>query len=158
MTRFEPVERPVEVSGSGHVAIATSDAGRAVLFYWRVFGLQPIACPGDDGTPRVLMHGRGICLALCERRRVRIVPKRLLFQVHDVDEARARLWDLGVALADGCIEPHFDPERNCRSLHVRDPDGHSIELVEAPVAHAAPHGRREQAGVPPERLISLVGR
>lgn len=144
MTPFDPDEAPVDVMPVGHVTLSTPDAARAVRFYRRVFGFRALGGPGRDGAPMVLLHGRGgICLAIRERRAVPAVPRRLLFEAMDLDEARERLWDLGVALADGHLGPRIDPERRCRSLRVRDPDGNEIELVEAAPAFASRSARGE---------------
>ena len=57
--------------------------------------------------------------------------RRWSFVTADLDEARETIWDLGVALAEGDVEPRPHSRwRRGRSLLVRDPDGHEIELVE----------------------------
>lgn len=124
-------DEPVEVTGVGNVTIPTRDSRRAVCFYNRVFGFQVVPEAHSGGTPRVLMRGRGCtCLLVDAHGDATAVPRCLRFETVDLDDARERLWDLGVALTDDCIEPRFDPERRRRWLPLRDPDGNEIELVE----------------------------
>lgn len=144
MTLF-PHERPVQVTGVGDITVPTRDSRRAARFYSRVFGFRIVSTAG----PRVRMRGPGcLCLTIDEHRHAIAISRRLTFMASDLDSVRERLWDLGVALADGCIEPRFDAGRRCRCLPFRDPDGNEIELVERAARRVAASDARLEGRLP----------
>lgn len=124
-------DAPLGVTGAGQVTISTRDSRRAVRFYCRALGFQVVSEAHASGALRTVLRGPGATrLVIDERRAALATSRRLRFVAADLDYARERLWNLGIALADGCIESRFDPERHCRCLPVHDPDGNEILLVE----------------------------
>ncbi|HEX7081604.1 MAG TPA: VOC family protein [Gammaproteobacteria bacterium] len=126
----------------GAIEIPTRDSRRAVRFYNRVFGFELVSTTRKNGSPRVLMRGRGwTYLAIEEQSDAIAEPKRLRFETVSLDIARERLWNLGVVPADGSIEPRFDAVRCCRIVPIRDSDGNEIELVESRRPRIYPESR-----------------
>lgn len=125
------LDAPIGVSGADSVTISTRDSRRAVRFYCAALGFEVVSQTHAQGTSRIALRGRGCTgLVIDEHGEAVAMPRRVRLETSDLDYARERLWNLGVALADGCVESRFDSERDCRWLPVHDPDGNEIELVE----------------------------
>ena len=124
-------DAPTGVSGADGVTISTRDSRRAVRFYCGALGFEVVSRTRARGALRISLRGHGCTgLVIDEHCGAVTLPRHLRLETADLDYARERLWNLGVALADGCVESRFDPERDCRWLPVRDPDGNEIELFE----------------------------
>jgi hypothetical protein len=114
--------------------VASPNRRRLVGFYWRVFGFHAVG--GRDGArPVVLPATARSDFVVHERagvqRRMPGMLDRWAFVVADLDQVREAAWDLGIAAVRDSGEPdHIFRWRHGRSLYVRDPDGHEIELLE----------------------------
>lgn len=126
----------IEVAAVDHLAIEARDVSRSVEFYRRVFGFQVIErqSASVDGGVVIGVPGRAY---LSVRARANAAGAssapciRWSFVVEHLDAVRESLWNLGVPTADGSAEPRrLHGWRNGRSLLIRDPDGHAIELVD----------------------------
>jgi catechol 2,3-dioxygenase-like lactoylglutathione lyase family enzyme len=148
VNRFDQ-DDPIRISGVNCTAIATRDLRRAIRFYRRVFGFQNATPISERGTAEALIcvPGRAY-LAVHECRDAMPRPSAWTFSVADLDEARERLWALGVVPAGGRSEPHPGPWPWRRSLSISDPDGNAIELVERDADLTARSGKSPQT---PER-------
>lgn len=109
---------------------------RAAAFYRRVFDLHPAG--GHDaaaGTAISLTVESGARFVLHERASpaVEMLPtcRRFGLVVGDLEQAREAVWELGVAIArDSGDADHVYRRPDGRSLYVRDPDDHELELVD----------------------------
>ena len=128
---------------------------RSVDFYRRVFGLNAVGAEGEDaGLSRSIALPDGARLVLHERcsPAVELLPMAEGFGVvvRDLDWAREAIWDLGLPVASDSGEPdHIYRWPNGRSLYVRDPDGHEIEVAEI-VATAAKAGAGDYGNAAPQ--------
>ena len=114
----------VEVAEWRDAEIWADKLERSIGFYRRLLGLCVVEDASLKPQPRVVMSTAdgGRLTILADRGAVLpAAPHRSTFSVSDLDRVREILWNRGVHIAR-------------RSLVVRDPDGHEIELVE--VAHA----------------------
>ena len=112
---------------------------RSITFYRHVLGFRVVADARHEREPWVIMAALGqACLTLREEKGLSNVSpvdvarrsaQSLRLSAGDLDATRASLWDQGVPLAHGTREPGETGNAR-RSLFVRDPDGHLIELVE----------------------------
>lgn len=122
-----------ELEVVGYVSAPTSCFARSIAFYRRVFAFCVVEDGRDQHYPYVFMRSPGeMYLALYARAHGNEQQVQCFsLIVDDLDRVRADLWDMGVPLADGSIEPRRRyPWYPGRSLLIRDPDGHEIELVE----------------------------
>lgn len=125
----------IEVEQTGVVHLRVRSMERSIAFYRRLFGWRPADAQRDaapsctlslPGGARLVLHSHGSPAA--ER-----VPMQEGFGVivADLDFAREAIWDLGVPVASDSGQPdQIYRWPNGRSLHVNDPDGHDIELLE----------------------------
>ena len=119
-----------------YVSIAARKLQRSINFYTRLFAFRIVEDARERHRPYVLMTAGGsVYLAIHEYYEATVPTVRPLtrwsFIVGDLDRVRETFWNLGVVPADGSDEPRrIHPWRNDRSLLIRDPDGHEIELVE----------------------------
>jgi catechol 2,3-dioxygenase-like lactoylglutathione lyase family enzyme len=119
-------------------ALYVDDMERAVAFYRDVLGLRPMGIgsrltPMDAGDGTVLLlFRRGATLTGSAFPGGRIPPHDGSGPIHvafaigtgEVETWEARLQGLGIA-----VESRVRWDRGGRSLYLRDPDGHSVELV-----------------------------
>ncbi len=114
-----------------HVRVLVSDFSASHRFYGEVLGL-PTEWP-DNGSYAEFETGGAVRLAIFPRAEmagdVELEPTGdgvvLVLDVGDVDSAHAALLARGAAFVD---EPHDRPEWGLRIVHLRDPDGHLVEL------------------------------
>lgn len=116
--------------------VASPNRRRLADFYARVFGLYAAGGYGGRGedAPVVLPATDRSDLIVHELSGGRAGPKlmdRWAFVVADLDRVREAVWDFGISAARDSGDPdHIYRRSDGRSLYVRDPDGHEIELVE----------------------------
>jgi catechol 2,3-dioxygenase-like lactoylglutathione lyase family enzyme len=127
---------PIEITGSGYVAISARDVKRTARFYARLFGFRVVEDRRESCDGRMLLSARGRAfIALHERRDAAAAaagpPQGCAFVVENLDEVRESLWNQGVVPTGGCMTPQIAPNR-CRFLVIQDPDGRDIKLVEEP--------------------------
>ena len=129
------------------LAVPVGDLLRAARFYERVFGFYRVfAAHGADSGRLVRATATGVRLVLHAVPSPQPkLPRRWAFVVENLDDARARAWDLGVRVArDSGAPDHIYRRLDGASLYVHDRDGNEIELVELPqgarVAHAGTRG------------------
>jgi catechol 2,3-dioxygenase-like lactoylglutathione lyase family enzyme len=127
-----PVRRVVET------ALYVDDLDRAVAFYRDVLGLRPMGTgprlvPIDAGAGTVLLlFRRGATAAGLEFPGGRIPPHDGAGPIHvalGVDADAIDDWERWLASRGVAVESRVDWSRGGRSLYLRDPDGHSVELV-----------------------------
>jgi catechol 2,3-dioxygenase-like lactoylglutathione lyase family enzyme len=115
----------VTTEGVDHVGIAVSDLARSARWYRDVLGLERVDGWGD--YPVILVRGgSGVALFRAADAATGDASVRILhvaFRVADLDDAARRLAERGIS---------FEREEHhgvARSLYLRDPDGHEIELI-----------------------------
>jgi catechol 2,3-dioxygenase-like lactoylglutathione lyase family enzyme len=128
----------VQVGRVVETALYVDDMERAVAFYRDVLGMRPMSV-GERLTP--MDAGAGTVLLLFRRGATnqgltfpggRIPPHDGAGPLHvafaiaaaELETWEARLAGLGVA-----VESRVQWQRGGHSLYLRDPDGHSVELV-----------------------------
>lgn len=125
----------IEIAGSKYVAISTRNIDRAVRFYSRLFGFTVVDRRRDETAEHVLLGTRGDAFVAVHEHRAAVAPSpgavKWTFAVPDLERVRATLWNQGVVpVADGVTEQPRSARTDERSIVIRDPDGHEIELVE----------------------------
>jgi len=109
-----------------HVYYWTQDLDRAVKFYRDVLGLELIRQEGsswaefETGTIRLALHGA------IEGRPMETGGATAVFEVDDLDAARAALEEKGVELLDHMGEV----EGYARFASFLDPDGNTVQVIE----------------------------
>jgi catechol 2,3-dioxygenase-like lactoylglutathione lyase family enzyme len=128
----------VQVGRVVETALYVDDMERAVAFYRDVLGMRPLGVgqrltPMDAGTGTVLLlFRRGATTGGLTFPGGWIPPHDGAGPLHvafaigagELETWEARLTGLGIA-----VESRVQWERGGRSLYLRDPDGHSVELV-----------------------------
>lgn len=115
------------------VRILVEEPTRSYRFYRDVLGLAPSF--GEEGEPYVTFLAGDATIALFARDGQSEVTDLdapgdgvlLVLEVDDLDDASQALVAAG--LAEGAIRER--PDWGIRLLHVRDPDGHLIEIVQS---------------------------
>ena len=113
-----------------HVGIAVRDAEAARRFYTEAFDLVELPRP-DFGIPgHWLADPRGAQIHILQLDDATPFPAgvHVAFEVDDIDAARARLAELGVASS----EPRAFQAGAARQSVLHDPDGNMIELNQPP--------------------------
>lgn len=117
---------PVTLGPLDHVYYWTADMDRAVGFYRDVLGLPLVRRQGDSwaefdaGPIRLALHGAA------DGHPVRPGGATAVFEVDDLDAARRRLQEGGVAFHEHAGEvPGF-----ARFASFPDPDGNTVQLIE----------------------------
>lgn len=113
--------------------VVSPNPRRLADFYARVFGFYAVGGYGRDrGVPIVLPATERSDLIVHEGARARPgLLDRWAFVIANLDQVREAVWDLGISAARDSGNPdHIYRWTHGRSLYVRDPDGHEIELVE----------------------------
>lgn len=109
-----------------HVYYWTQDLDRAVKFYRDILGLELIRQEGpswaefETGTIRLALHGA------IEGRPMETGGATAVFEVDDLDEARAALEEKGVEFLDHMGEV----EGYARFASFLDPDGNTVQVIE----------------------------
>ena len=120
-----------------YVVLVVDDLERSLAFYVGQLGLHLGHRAGPyaqlhTGRSRVALYERGALAASLEqalRPPDSAAPGFVLgFKVEDVDAAWQELLAAGV---EGVVAPREQPWGQ-RSAHLRDPDGHLLELIEEP--------------------------
>jgi lactoylglutathione lyase len=139
-----PGKRPVIGTASSdplqfsRVRLLVQDFGKAWRFYRDVLGLTPAKGHGRPPYGEFVWKGQAV-VAIFDRDlmakavgldsgrypRASVGTSALIFEVKDVDAAAKRLRRRGVRLLQG---PTDRPDWSLRTLHLRDPDGHLIEI------------------------------
>lgn len=122
----------IDVQGIDHINISVRDLERSLRFYRDLFGFEIV----KDGRERknrpyiILSNGGRAFLALHENAATREPEQPFInhwgFATGDLDEVRRKLRDAGV----GVEGDRMHEWEHSRSLYIRDPDGHEIELAE----------------------------
>jgi catechol 2,3-dioxygenase-like lactoylglutathione lyase family enzyme len=110
----------VEVAEWRDAEIWADEIERSIGFYRRLLGLHVVEDASRQAQPRVVMstaEGGRLTIRTDRGGGRPAAPHRSTFAVDDLDRVREILWNRGVHIAR-------------RSVVVRDPDGHEIELVE----------------------------
>jgi catechol 2,3-dioxygenase-like lactoylglutathione lyase family enzyme len=128
----------VQVGRVVETALYVDDMERAVAFYREALGMRPM---GIGGRLTAMDAGAGTVLLLFRRGATNeglafpggwipphdgSGPLHVAFAIGaaELETWEARLTDLGIA-----VESRVQWERGGHSLYLRDPDGHSVELV-----------------------------
>ena len=120
------------------VRLLVKDFGRSWRFYRDVLGLTPVKGHGHPPYGE-FVDGNRVLLSIFVRKEmakaVGLEPGRypracvgrsaLIFEVRDVDALAVRIRARGVRLLQG---PTDRPDWRLRTIHLRDPDGHVIEV------------------------------
>jgi catechol 2,3-dioxygenase-like lactoylglutathione lyase family enzyme len=126
------------VTGILETALYVFDLARSVRFYQELFGFEQIE--GDERLRALNVAGRQVLLLFREGASTSgaktsggFIPPHdghghlhLAFSINadDWDAWLARLAERGIA-----VESRIDWPRGGRSIYIRDPDGHLVELV-----------------------------
>ena len=120
-------------------ALYVDDLERARAFYRDVMGLRPLGGDGPrlaafdaGGTTVLLLFQRGATAQGATFEGGRIPPHDGAGPAHvafAVDAAELERWAAHLEASGVAIESRVRWSRGGRSLYVRDPDGHSLELV-----------------------------
>ncbi len=119
-------------------ALYVEDVARAQAFYAGVLGLRVMSADArlaalDAGGANVLLlFRRGASLAGIETGGGRIPPHDGAGPVHvgfAIPAAEFADWEARLAERGVEVESRVEWSRGGRSLYLRDPDGHSVELV-----------------------------
>jgi catechol 2,3-dioxygenase-like lactoylglutathione lyase family enzyme len=117
------------------LAVPVGDSLRAAHFYERVFGFYRVFAAREVDSGRLVRattKGARLALHPAPSPRAKLL-RRWAFVVENLDDARARAWDLGVRIArDSGAPDHIYRRLDGGSLYVHDRDGNEIELVELP--------------------------
>ena len=137
-----PPMSPVPRSTFAATGIVVSDLDRSVAFYRDVFGMEEqrrvrVGTLRLDEAILVTSHGAGGSLVLMkyedEARRHVDVGQKLVFYVSDPSATATAVRAAGGRVT---FEPTALPEFGATIGFVQDPDGHSIEVLDTPVAGA----------------------
>jgi catechol 2,3-dioxygenase-like lactoylglutathione lyase family enzyme len=106
---------------------------RSIDFFATVLGYEVARDGRREPWPHVVMTARG-CSQLVLHARREPVPRgtaeSTTLTVTNIEEVRDRVWDAGVPIARGEAAPAQIVDHGTRrSLYVRDPDGHDLELA-----------------------------
>ncbi len=120
-----------------HLAVNVSSLARSRSFYEEVLGFEVFLDKSDDPKlPRIFGHIGGIAVELLlVREPAADAPPRprqlglagMVFRVHDLDSACARLYSRGLVKVE---RPKMF--EGAKVLYVADPDGSFFELIEFP--------------------------
>ena len=127
---------PGVVQELDHVYYWTADMDRAVAFYRDTLGLSMVRRDGenwavfDAGGRMFAIHGA------VEGRPVAPGGATAVFSVLDLDDARAKLAELGVEFGH-----EGDVQGYARFASFQDPDGNTVQLIEyaRPQTESQPH-------------------
>jgi catechol 2,3-dioxygenase-like lactoylglutathione lyase family enzyme len=109
---------------------------RSINFFSTVLGYEVVRDGRREPWPHVVMAARGCSPVVLHSRResarTQDAAASAALIVADLEQVRARAWDAGVTITRG----HFASARivengQPRSLYVRDPDGHELDLTAA---------------------------
>mgnify|MGYP003579120453 FL=1 len=134
--------------------VPVGDLRRAVRFYERVFGFRRDFADRSAGSGSLVMAtATGARLVLNSAPpggQSQVLRRWAFLVVGNLDDARARVWELGVKIArDSGAPDHIYRRRAGSSLYVHDRDGNEIELVETRYAAVGGPNRFVSASVSP---------
>lgn len=127
----------MELSAADYVVLVVDDLDRSLAFYTGALGLPLGHRSGpyaqlDTGRTRLALYQRDAMARTLGRPLTAPDPAapgfELGFKVADVDAAYGSLVDAGAAP----VCPPTDRPWGQRTAYVADPDGHLVELVDAP--------------------------
>jgi lactoylglutathione lyase len=128
----------MQLRAPDYVVLIVDDLDRSVRFYADVLGLPLGHRSGPyaqfaTGVTRLSLYERGAMASTIGVDGLGPAPREapgfeLGFKVADVDAAYAELVEVGAEP----VTPPRDRHWGQRTAYVRDPDGHLIELVDAP--------------------------
>jgi catechol 2,3-dioxygenase-like lactoylglutathione lyase family enzyme len=107
---------------------------RSIDFFATVLGYEVARDGRREPWPHVVMTAHG-CSQLVlhvgrEHAPAKSAAASATLTVTNLDEVRDRVWDAGVPIARGEAAPAQIVDHGTRrSLYVRDPDGHDLELA-----------------------------
>lgn len=118
------------------VRVLVADLPRSIGFYRDVLGLTLAFDDGENYAAFDIAPGFGLSLFRADLMHEAIagdaaLPSRgadqavLVLAVDDVDAEASRLADLGIEIV---AAPEDRPDWGIRTVHLRDPDGHLVEL------------------------------
>jgi catechol 2,3-dioxygenase-like lactoylglutathione lyase family enzyme len=110
-----------------HVLFPTTDMDRTAEWYERVLGMRRVPVAVKMGSLEVLLmtNGNFDLHFTPVASPVSLEPYHFALEVEDWDAFIAHLDDLGIAYK----EVRFRPQNNSKTSEIKDPDGHSVELV-----------------------------
>lgn len=119
----------------GTVHLATRNLLRSINFFSMALGLEIVRDERRPGSRCVTMSARGCSDVVIHARQegsgTQFGAATGVLIVTDLERVRARVWDAGALVTRHRGAPaqiHVSHDR--RSLYVRDPDGHELELAE----------------------------
>jgi catechol-2,3-dioxygenase len=124
--------RVAPVTGFSHVQLLVSDAATSERWYSTVLGLEPFVSDPAEGYVALRHRSSGVVVVLTERTGGAEIGgplDHLAFAVPDGDTLQGWADHLTTC---GIEHPGIVLELGKPSLHLRDPDGISIELVAPP--------------------------
>ncbi|HEY8598908.1 MAG TPA: VOC family protein [Thermomicrobiales bacterium] len=131
----------MQVTGTHHIALFTSDLARLRAFYVETLGLPQVgAFPGgkiifiDAGSTTIEMIARDGWTDSDAGN-----WQHLAFEVASVDEAHAELTAKGIVFHIAPKDVPSDENPLCRVAFFRDPDGNNLELFQ-PIGSRYPQG------------------
>jgi catechol 2,3-dioxygenase-like lactoylglutathione lyase family enzyme len=128
------------IRGVVETALYVEDMNRAVAFYRDALGLTPMSVGGRlsafdaGGATVLLLFHRGATREGFRWPGGWIPPHDGSGPLHvafAVEAGELEAWETALAARGVAIESRVTWERGGRSLYLRDPDGHSVELVTA---------------------------
>ena len=106
---------------------------RSIDFFATVLGYEVARDGRREPWPHVVMTASGCSQLVLHARREpapRGPAESATLTVTDIDDVRTRVWDAGVPISRGEAAPAQIVDHGTRrSLYVRDPDGHALELA-----------------------------
>jgi lactoylglutathione lyase len=124
------------------VRLLVKDFDKSWRFYQDLLGLTPVKGHGHPPYGEFVSKNEAV-VSIFERKlmaeavglgpgrypRANVGRSAVIFEVKDVDAVAKRLRDRGVPLLRG---PTDRPDWQLRTIHLRDPDGHLIEIYSRP--------------------------
>jgi catechol 2,3-dioxygenase-like lactoylglutathione lyase family enzyme len=103
---------------------------RSIDFFATVLGYEVARDGRREPWPHVVMTAHGCSQLVLHARREDAPRGSATLSVTDIEDVRTRVWDAGVPISRGEAAPAQIVDHGTRrSLYVRDPDGHELELA-----------------------------
>lgn len=113
------------IKGVHHVTLVVSDLSKAVHFYEKFLGLEPISRPNYDFDGQWYHCGNIEIHLLVAEEHPRPSRRHIAFEIEDFDKIVARLDSERVHIASG---PGIRTHDGTRFVFVHDPAGNLIEI------------------------------